>query len=141
MIAWLPTLVFTIFLSFAIWRDRKAPPGGPAARALSAVFQAAGIANLVMVVVFAYGASKFEMPVLWFYQPAVVCLFQGVAWFVAFAILRRIWLAFVAVGWLAATVTLGIVIGDNGAFVLVLAIALVTLMALPGFLIWRGVKG
>ena len=75
--------------------------GGVASRALGAVFQGAGLANLVMAFVFAYGPQRAESIVLWLYQPIVVCMFQGVAWYVAYAILRHAWLGLVALGWFA----------------------------------------
>lgn len=139
-IAFGPTVVFCIVLTMIIWRDRKLAPGGVATRALSAVFQGAGLANLVMAFVFAYGAAKFETPGLWLYQPIVVCMFQGVAWYVGWTIVRRMWLALVAVGWFAATVALGVVVGNAGLYLLTLSAALILCMALPGWAIWRGAK-
>lgn len=135
-----PTVLFIGVLTMIIIKDRKAPPGGPAARALGAVFQGAGIANLVMAFVFAYGAQAFDAPGLWLYHPVVVCMFQGVAWYVAFNVLRKSWLGFVAAGWFATTIALGVLMSQIGAFVLVLAIALIVLMTIPGWLIWRGAK-
>lgn len=140
LIAWAPTVIFCAVLAVIIWRDRKAPEGGPASRALSAVFQGAGLANLVMAFVFAYGAQKFETPGLWLYHPVVVCMFQGVAWYAAWVILRRVWLGAVAAGWFATTVGLGVVIGDAGRYLLILSVALIGLMAIPGWAIWRGAK-
>jgi len=104
------------------------------------VFQGAGIVNLVMAFVFAYGAQAFDAPGLWLYHPVVVCMFQGVAWYVAFNVLQRSWLGFVAVGWFATTIALGVLMANVGAFVLVLAIALLILMSIPGWIIWRGAK-
>lgn len=139
-IAFGPTIVFCIVLALIIWRDRKMSPGGVASRALTAVFQGAGLANLVMAFVFAYGAEKFQTPGLWLYQPVVVCMFQGVAWYVAWTIVRRAWLGLVALGWFAATVALGLVVGEAGPYLLVLSAALIVLMALPGLAIWRGAR-
>ena len=135
-----PTVIFIGILVIVTMKDAKAPPGGPAARALGAVFQGAGLANLAMAFVFGYGSAVFEAPGLWLYHPVVVCMFQGVAWFVAFNVLRRNWLGFVAVGWFATTIALGVLMTNTGAFVLVLAIALFVLMTIPGWLIWRGAK-
>lgn len=135
-----PTLVFVAVLAVIIHRDRKSAAGGAASRGLAAVFQGAGIANLAMVFVFAYGAHKFETPWLWLYQPVVVCMFQGVAWYVAWTIVRRAWLGFVALGWFAATIALGAVVGDAGPYLLILSITLILCMAVPGWLIWRGAK-
>jgi len=140
LIAWLPTVIFCAVLTVIIWKDRKAPKGGPAARALGAVFQGAGLANLVMAFVFAYGVHKFETPGLWLYHPVVVCMFQGVAWYAAWAILRRPWLGLVSAGWFAATVGLGIVIGDVGWYLGILSVSLIVLMAIPGWVIWRSAK-
>lgn len=140
LIALGPTVLFCIVLTMIIWRDRKVAPGGVATRALSAVFQGAGLANLVMAFVFAYGAAKFETPGLWLYQPIVVCTFQGVAWFVAWTIVRRMWMALVAVGWFGSTVVMGIVVGDVGPYLFTLSFALIVCMALPGWFIWRGAK-
>lgn len=135
-----PTVLFIGVLTIIIIKDRNAPPGGPAARALGSVFQGAGIANLVMAFVFAYGAQAYNSPGLWLYHPVVVCMFQGVAWYVAFNVLRRSWLGFVAGGWFLTTIALGVLMSNIGAFVLVLAIALLVLMTIPGWIIWRGAK-
>ena len=135
-----PTVIFVGILTLIIIKDGKTPQGGPASRALGSVFQGAGIANLVMAFVFAYGAQAFDAPGLWLYHPVVVCMFQGVAWYVAFNVLRKPWLGFVAVGWFATTIALGVLMSNVGAFVLVLAVALMLLMAIPGWIIWRGVE-
>ena len=135
-----PTVIFICILTMIIIKDRKALPGGPASRALESVFQGAGIANLVMAFVFAYGAQEFDAPGLWLYHPVVVCMFQGVAWYVAFNVLRKSWLGFVAAGWFVTTIALGVLMSNVGAFVLVLAVALTLLMAIPGWIIWRGVE-
>ncbi|MEQ1817647.1 MAG: hypothetical protein ABL871_03475 [Terricaulis sp.] len=135
-----PTVLFIGVLTVIIIKDRNAPPGGPATRALGSVFQGAGIANLVMAFVFGYGAQAYDAPGLWLYHPVVVCMFQGVAWYVAFNVLRKGWLGAVAAGWFATVVVLGVLMQNIGAFVLVLAIALFVLMTIPGWIIWRGAK-
>ena len=134
-----PTLVFCVVLTLIILKDRGKPAVGVASRALGAVFQGAGLANLVMAFVFAYGAYRADSIGLWLYHPIVVCMFQGVAWFVAWVILRRSWLGLVAVGWFATTVALGVTVyGQIGVFLLILGVALIVLMAIPGWAIWRG---
>jgi hypothetical protein len=140
-IAWIPTIVFCVLLTVIIWKDRKTKVVGAGARALGAVFQGAGLANLVMAFVFGYGAARSENFGLWLYHPIVVCMFQGVAWFVAWQILRKTWLGFVAAGWFVTTMALGVaVFGDATTYLPILAIALVVLMAIPGWVIWRGAK-
>jgi hypothetical protein len=141
LIAFGPTIIFCGALAWIIWKDRNTKATGVSARALGAVFQGAGLANLVMAFVFGYGSARAESFVLWLYHPIVVCMFQGVAWFVAWAILRRAWLAFVSAGWFVTTVALGIaVFGDIGAYLLIIGVALIVLMAIPGYVIWRGAK-
>jgi hypothetical protein len=138
-IAFGPTILFCGVLSWIIWKDRKVKTTGVAARALGAVFQGAGLANLVMAFVFAYGSATAQSFVLWLYHPIVVSMFQGVAWFVAWAILRRTWLCLVSAGWFVTTVALGVaVFGDIGAYLFILGVALIVLMAIPGYVIWRG---
>jgi hypothetical protein len=140
-IGWLPTILFCAILTAVIWKDRKTNVTGAASRALGAVFQGAGLANLVMALVFVYGAAKSESGGLWLYHPIVVCMFQGVAWFVAWVILRKPWLGFVAAGWFVMTVALGVAVYESIAtYLLILAIGLTVLMAIPGWLIWRGAK-
>lgn len=140
-VAFGPTLAFCVILTLIIWKDRKKPMVGAASRALAAVFQGAGLANLVMAFVFAYGAQKTQSFELWLYHPIVVCMFQGVAWFVSWVVLRRAWLGLVAAGWFAMTVALGIVVGDDvGVYLLILGVGLILLMAVPGYVIWRGAK-
>lgn len=139
VIAFGPTAVFCVILGIIIWKDRKKPAHGVASRALGAVFQGAGLANLVMAIVFAYGAGKAESFGLWLYHPIVVCMIQGVAWYVAWAILRRAWLGLVALGWFVTTLALGVALYiDIGVFLLVLGVALIVCMAIPGWVIWRG---
>lgn len=135
-----PTLALIALMIGIGWRARKAGGGNAATRAMSVVFQAAGLANLVMALVFAYGAYKAQSLMVWLYHPVVVCMFQGMAWFTAYGVLRRGWLGLVAAGWFAVTALLGFLVEDGERFVLVLAVALLLLMALPGWVIWRGAK-
>lgn len=140
-IGWVPTILFCAVLAVVIWNDRKTKTTGAAARALGAVFQGAGLANLVMALVFIYGAAKSENGGLWLYHPIVVCMFQGVAWFVAWVILRKPWIGLVAAGWFVMTVSLGVAVYESIAtYLLILAIGLFVLMAIPGWIIWRGAK-
>jgi hypothetical protein len=139
LIAFGPTVLFMGILTWIIWKDRKAKASGVGARALGAVFQGAGLANMVMAFVFAYGSYKAQSATIWFYHPIVVCMFQAVAWFVAWNILRRAWLGFVSLGWFVTTAALGVLINEP-PFVLVIGIALILLMAIPGYALTRAAK-
>jgi hypothetical protein len=107
---------------------------------MEAVFQGAGLANLVLAFVFAYGAHKAQSITIWLYHPIVVCMFQGVAWFVAWAIRRRAWLGLVSIGWFATTVACGVLVNDHAAFLLTIGVALILLMAIPGYVMMRMAK-
>ncbi|MES1197216.1 MAG: hypothetical protein ABUL55_01200 [Pseudomonadota bacterium] len=133
-----PTLVFLVVLVMVLWHLRKTPQAsGVGSRAMGAVFQGAGLANLVMAFVFAYGATTMHNNVIWLYQPVVVCMFQGVAWYVAWTIRRRAWLAVVSAGWFATTVVCGVLITNAAYFILTLGVALILFMALPGYAMMR----
>lgn len=135
-----PSLAFAAIVLAIIWRDRAERPMGGAARAMNAVFQGAGFANLVLACVFGYGAHQAQSVTIWLYQPVVVCMFQSVAWFTAFCMLRRAWLGWAAFGWSAATVALGVLVYQPIAYLFVLSATLFLLLALPGWVIWRGAK-
>jgi hypothetical protein len=136
-----PTAVFLVVIGAVIWRERRTPRDhGAASRALGAVFQGAGLANLVLAFVFAYGSYKAQSITIWLYHPTVVCMFQGVAWFVAWTILRHTWLGLVSIGWFAATIACGVFIDNPAAFLLTIGFALILLMALPGYVMMRAAK-
>jgi hypothetical protein len=136
-----PTILFLVVMGLLIWKSRKEPrQRGVAARAMEAVFQGAGLANLVLAFVFAYGAHKAQSITIWLYHPIVVCMFQGVAWFVAWAIRRRAWLGLVSIGWFATTVACGVLVNDHAAFLLTIGVALILLMAIPGYVMMRMAK-
>lgn len=135
-----PTVLFLGLVFYVIWRDRKSKQSGVAARALNAVFTGAGIANLVMAFVFAYGAHATGDFVIWLYHPVVVCMFQGVAWFVAWVIRRRAWVGLVSLGWFATTIACGVLILNTAWYLFVLGVALLACMALPGYAIMRVAK-
>lgn len=132
-----PTAIFLVVLGVIIWNDRNAPQAHGSARALNAVFQGAGLANLATIVVFAYGAYKAQNFSIWLYHPVMVCLFLGVAWFVAWTIRRRAWLGLVSLGWFAVTIACGLLIDNPAGFLLTIGAGLIVLMALPGWTMMR----
>lgn len=132
-------LGFFAVLGWAIWLDSKQGPRGMVGRAINAMFAATGLANLAMVIVFSVNATKNEDINLWLLYPIVVCALQGAAWFTAYLLRKHIWLLGVALGWYATAVALGFVVGQP-AYVLILGIALLLLMALPGYALVRLAK-
>lgn len=135
-----PTVLFMCVVFYVIWRERKVTQSGVSGRALNAVFTGAGLANLVMALVFAYGSNTTGNFMIWLYHPVVVCMFQGVAWYVAWVIRRRAWLGLVSLGWFATTIACGLLIQNVGPFLLVLGSGLLACMALPGYVIMRIAK-
>lgn len=135
-----PTVAFLVVLAWVIWRNRGVRDSGTASRALNAAFTGAGLANLVMAFVFAYGAKVNGGMSVWLYHPVVVCMFQGVAWYIAWVIMRRTWMGFVAIGWFAITIACGMLINNIAYFLLVLGIGLIVCMAIPGYAIMRIAK-
>jgi hypothetical protein len=143
-LAFVPTIVLILAMTVIFVRERKANGGkterGAGARALNAVFQGAGIANLILAGVFAYGASLMQSAQVWLYHPTVICMFQGVAWYVAWAIRRQAWTGAVALGWFASTIACGLLITQPVYFLLTLGVALIAFMAIPGYLMIRTSK-
>jgi hypothetical protein len=128
---------FLTVLAVVLWLNHKQTDTGTVTRrAYEAAFQAAGLANISMVCVFAFNAVKAGDFMIWLYYVPVVFAMQGGAWFVAASLRRKAWYGIVALGWFLAAVALGLTIG-SGLFNLVTSLSLFLLMALPGFVMWR----
>jgi hypothetical protein len=128
-----PPVIFLAVIVYVVWRDRKRSQNGVATRALNAAFVSAGLANLVMIIIFGYVAMTEKSMLIWLLYPAVTCAFQGAAWYIAFMIRKKLWLAFMSAGWFLTTLLLGFLIRDMAAYMLVLALALLTLMGGGGY--------
>ena len=135
-----PSVAFVAILSLVLWRNRRTTPQGVATRALNATFSSAGLANLFMVFVFGYNALTQKSLAIWLYYPCVVCAFQGAVWYVAYAIRRKVWLAFVSAGWFVTTVALGLTLRDIPSYVLILGVALTVLMGGSGWYMMKQAK-
>jgi hypothetical protein len=133
------TVAFLIALGLVIWRDRKMVQRGVGTRALNAAFAGAGVANLVLCSVFGLVAWREGSETIWLLYPVTTCVVLGFAWFIAYMMRKRPWLAAVSVGWYATAVGLGLLIGsgNDAAYVLLLGVALLVLMALPGGVMMR----
>jgi hypothetical protein len=108
-----------------------------AARALNATYTSAGVANLFIVAIFGYNAMLEKSMTLWLLYPAVICVFQGAVWYVAWVIRRKLWLAVISAGWLLTSVTLGALIHNAPDYLLVLSVALIVLMGGGGWYMQR----
>jgi hypothetical protein len=132
-----PTVVFLIVLTILVKRDGAAfPKGGAAARAANGAFAAIGLTNLAMIMVFGFNAWRRADFLIWELYPAVVFALQGAAWITVYTVRRQGWALVVGLGWLVSSVLLGLLIGTS-TYVLVAAIALILLMAVPGLVILR----
>ena len=132
----LPTVVFLSFLARLVWRDRKASRNGIGTRALNAAFGGAGLAAMITAAIFGYLAVREQSITIWLFHPMMVCVVQGTVWYIAFAIRRRGWIGLVSAGWFATALLLALVI-EHHSFVLVMGLALLLLMALPGRVLMR----
>jgi len=134
------SVTFVVVLGVVIWRDRKAARRAVGTRALNAAFGGAGLANLVLCAVLGLVAWRERSMTIWFLYPVTIAVVQGFAWYVAFMMRKRTWLALVSAGWFATAVGLGLAIGNDAGYILLLAVALVVLMAIPGAAMMRLAK-
>jgi hypothetical protein len=132
----LPTIIFLSLLARLIWRDRKGSQNGIGTRALNAAFGGAGLAAMITAAIFGYLALREQSLTIWLFHPMMVCVVQGTVWYIAFAIRRRGWIGLVSAGWFATALLLTPLMGHHG-FVLLIGVALLLLMALPGWVLMR----
>jgi len=133
------TVAFVVALGIVIWRDRRMVQRAVGTRALNAAFGGAGLANLVLCGVFGVVAWRQQSETIWLLYPVATSVLMGAAWYVAYAMRRRLWLASVSAGWFATAAGLGWLVssGRLASYVLVLGLALLLLMALPGVVMVR----
>lgn len=138
MVGWLPTVLFLIVNFSTLWMNRAQPFGaGTTKRALNAAFAGAGIANLVLSLIFGWAAYQAKDWSIWLLFPVVVCAFQGAVWFTAAILRRNMWHGLTAIGWFASAIVLGLMIEKTQSYILVLGLALFACMALPGLIMMR----
>lgn len=134
----LPTV---IFIGICIWAARaskvKGHGKGATTRALSGVFQGAGIANFALVAVFALAAFRRQDYTIWLFYPVSVCALQGAVWYGAAVIRKRMWMGAVAIGWLLAAIVASLFIEAPKPYLAVLGISLFGLMGIPGYVMMR----
>jgi hypothetical protein len=137
LLAWVPTLIFLVLMTVVIVIDRKRPTGGVANRAVNAAFSGTGIANLALIVIFASAAARHRDFHYWLFQPAVVFVLQGAVWYVVFVLRKRMWMALVAMGWLASGLAMGLLIERPVLYLLVAGLGLFAWMGVPGYVMMR----
>lgn len=139
----LPTLVFVVVVtrvSRGDRRNRAGVDGGVASRAFRTAFRAMGLSILVTGTVFGYVAVREHDLSIWLFHPIMVCVAQGVGWYMAFTIRRRTWFAVVSGCLFASALLLTALLHDLDAFIFVLGAVFLGLMAIPGWLLWRSAR-
>ena len=131
-------VAFFAWLTYVIVRERGRGVGGSASsRALNAMFGATGLANLGFVIVFAMNAMSRHDFTFWLLSASTVFILQGAAWYVAFLMRRKAWMALTALGWFASGIALGLLLHNITAYLAVCCAALLLCMALPGWIMIR----
>ncbi|WP_066658258.1 MULTISPECIES: hypothetical protein [unclassified Sphingomonas] len=134
----LPTVIFVALIIWIVRRNGAVAPQGMAMRAFNAGFGSTGLATLTTAAIFGYLAWRRQDMGVWLFHPLMVAVLQGAAWYIAFAIRRRGWLALVSVGWFATAILGALMLERIDLFILLIGAALLLLMALPGWILLRG---
>src|SRR6218665_2198463 len=86
--------IFFTWLTIVLVRERKQRIGGSGVnRALNAMFAATGLANLGFVAIFGLNAAWHRDFSFWLLYAAAVFILQGAAWWVAWLLRRKPWMA------------------------------------------------
>ncbi len=131
-----PTLVFLALLALLLWRRRGVAPT-TANRAVGAVFQAVGLANLALAAVIGGAAWRAHSLQVWLIFPCAVFVLQGAAWLVAWHVRRRSWFGAVAGGWFATGIAMGFAIDVIPAYMALAAFGFLAFMLAPGLVLVR----
>jgi hypothetical protein len=133
-----PTVVFMVYLTYAIIKaGGSIKPQGTTGRAVSAIFNATGMINLVLLVIFAPPAITSGDFRIWLFYPAVVFAVLGGAWFAAWQLRKRLWMLGTGLGWMVCAAGMGLTRGQP-AYLLFCGGALFLFMMLPGIAMARG---
>lgn len=137
------TVAFLSVLTWAILTDRKSgsPNRGPTGtRTLNAAFNATGMANTAVIIVFAVGAMRDKDFAIWLYYSAIVFALQAAAWYVAWTLKRKGWMLATALGGWVVAVALGVLVRQPLWYLGVCTVALFLLFALPGWMLFRDAR-
>jgi uncharacterized membrane protein (UPF0136 family) len=132
-----PTAIFAVALTAILMRSRSVAPTGLMARAIAAVFGAVGLANLALVAVIGAVAWREHSLTTWLIYPCTVFVLQGLAWFVAFQLRLKAWLALVAAGWIVCAIAMAWWIESMPHFIAIAGFGLVACMLTPGAVMMR----
>lgn len=132
-------IAFFGWLIVVLVRERGRKIGGSAgARALNAMFNATGLANLGFLIVLGLNATWRHDLGFWLLYGSIVFIIQGAAWHVAFLMRRAAWMGWTAAGWFAGGIALGLTLDKHlTAYLAICAAGLLLCMALPGWIMIR----
>jgi hypothetical protein len=130
-----PTLVLLAWFSWFFWR-RGTLNQPRATRAINAAFTALGSTNLVILIVVGILATRKQSIEIWELYGSIVFALQGSGWIIAYLLRKQIWLLAVGLGWFAGAIVSAYFIGTT-TYILVCALCLFGLMAVPGFVMMR----
>jgi len=131
-------ITFLAWMTVVLVRAKgRGKTGSATGRAINAMFNATGLANLGFIIVFALNAGWRDDYSFFLLYPATVFILQGAAWYVAFLMRRRPWMAATALGWFVSGTALGLLLTNLTAYVAVCGAALLLFMALPGWIMLR----
>jgi hypothetical protein len=138
----LPTLIFLVAITRITIRDKGQSQHSVGTRAINAAFGGGGLAALTTALIFAYLAYRTQSMATWLLHPIMICVVQGTVWYIAFATRRRGWFGLVSGGWFGTSLALAWMLGIGDVrlivpFLLLLSAAMLGLMALPGWALWR----
>jgi hypothetical protein len=128
--------VFLIAL-LTLMRRFRAAARGAASRAMGAAWGSVGIAISVAVTALVIGAWRLQLPllVIWVF-PLILFTLYGAAWWIAFAVKRRIWFAGIAIGSFITALGCGFRMGRSDEWA-ILSLGLFLWVAAPGVAILR----
>jgi hypothetical protein len=109
-------------------------------KAMAAVLNASGLANLAFLLTFGINAWRMETFAVWLFYPSVVFAVQGAAWFVAWQLRRRAWMLLTALGDIVVSIALGQLVENGFAYLCVCTAALFLLFAAPGWIMIRDAR-
>jgi hypothetical protein len=130
-----PTLLLLAWGSWFLWRRRNLHQTR-ATRAINAAFTALGSTNLVILIVVGILATRKQSIEIWELYGSIVFALQGSGWLIAYLLRKQIWLLAVGLGWFASAIVSAYSIG-TASYILICALSLFGLMALPGFVMMR----
>lgn len=131
-----PTLVFLALLAMQLWR-RRGERNTTSNRAIGAVFQAIGLANLALAAVVGGAAWRAHSLQVWLIFPCVVFVLQGAAWLVVWHVRRRAWYGAIGAGWFATGIAMGFAVDVMPAYMALAAFGFLAFMLAPGLYLMR----